>query len=287
YHLPFLSGARRGVFARHGLDVEVLDAPPPPWTANAVRVARGEVDFAASSVACFLLARTAAHGEFPARFVAVLHQRSPLAAVVPADSAMATVEDLAGQRIGRGRWAEWMAEEARQAVADHGVRAPEVVPVEWGEVSAALARREIDVIAVYLDAAAGMARRPSASGVRTVELGGDTYATGILANDRVPHDVIVRMRHALTDAFEAQRDDPEAGVELLCDQIPHVRADQVRAVWARLVPFVFGNRPVGTMGHRRWADTMAWARRVHGIGQLDAADVYRTELEGAGGWLGR
>ncbi|HET7489803.1 MAG TPA: ABC transporter substrate-binding protein [Acidimicrobiales bacterium] len=280
YQLPFFAA---DVFARHGLDLEILDPLPPPWTANSVRVATGEADFAVTSVTCFLLARSAARREFPARFVAVLHQRSPLGAVVAEDSGVAEPADLAGQRLGRTHSAGWMADEARHVVADHGMGPPVVVPVDPGQGPAALDRGDIDMMPAYLDALRGAAS--PGDGVRTVPLGGDTYASGLIANDRIPGDVVVRMRHALTDAFEAQRDDPDARVDDLCERFPGVHPHRARAVWEHLVPYVFTGRPVGGMSHRRWADTLSWARRVHGLGQLDPADVYRPELEGAGGWI--
>lgn len=277
YHLPFFSGVVRGVFADQGLLVDILDPPPPPGSTNSFRVAEGGADFGLTGVTYFLLALKQAGGDLPARFVATLHQRSPLGAIVAAGSDIHTPADVVGRRMGRGELTGWLADEAQQALADRGLGRAVVVPLGHGEAPYALGRGDIDVMATFVDAMPGAGTK-GGHAVRAVPLGGDRYTSGLIANDRVPHDVVVRMRHAVADAFEAQRRDPEAGVADLCARFPDVRPEDARAGWDLLVPYVFGDRPVGTMSRARWSATLEWADRAHGFGSIDAARVHRPEL---------
>ena len=64
------------------------------------RVAAGENDFCLTSVHHYLTAR-AQDGDLTCRFVAVVVQQSPLAAIVADDSPLRHPADLAGRRSGR------------------------------------------------------------------------------------------------------------------------------------------------------------------------------------------
>ncbi len=91
-----------GLFADHGLEVAILE--PEGGPDNIARVASGESDFALTSVQHYLSARAASpSAELAARFVAIIVQRSPIAALVPANSRVREPADLAGCRVGGDR----------------------------------------------------------------------------------------------------------------------------------------------------------------------------------------
>src|SRR5688572_29582351 len=97
HHLPYLAAAADGLFADHGLDVEVLH--PASGPENVRRVASGGSDFCLTSVAHYLTAR-ARFGDLAARFVSAVVQRHPIAGLVAADSVIRTPSDLSGRRVG-------------------------------------------------------------------------------------------------------------------------------------------------------------------------------------------
>ena len=112
YHLPYFAAVDAGVFQRHGLDVELLDAAPGP--ANVHRVAARGADFCLTSVNHYLRAWDEQPG-VAARFVFMLAQRSHMAAYVvdgratargvipqqPADLAGAIVGGSANDRLAK------------------------------------------------------------------------------------------------------------------------------------------------------------------------------------------
>ncbi len=79
-----------GLFAEHGVDVEILD--PSGGPDKVVRVGAGQSDFALTSVQHYLSA-PAEHGAIGARFVAMVVQRSPIGALVRAASIVQGPED--------------------------------------------------------------------------------------------------------------------------------------------------------------------------------------------------
>jgi ABC-type nitrate/sulfonate/bicarbonate transport system substrate-binding protein len=81
YHLPYVGAVARGLFARHGLDVEIHE--PAPGSANVELVSSGALDFCITSVAHFLRARHLKPA-VEARFVAVIVQRWAISQTVSA-----------------------------------------------------------------------------------------------------------------------------------------------------------------------------------------------------------
>jgi ABC-type nitrate/sulfonate/bicarbonate transport system substrate-binding protein len=86
-----------GLFAEHGLVVEILE--PAAGPKNVERVAAGGAEFCLTSLTHYLVAR-AERDDVPARFAATIFQRSPMAGIVGATSNLHAPADLAGRRIG-------------------------------------------------------------------------------------------------------------------------------------------------------------------------------------------
>ncbi|HEX2119463.1 MAG TPA: ABC transporter substrate-binding protein, partial [Acidimicrobiales bacterium] len=137
-----MAAAVNGLFADHGVDVEILD--PSGGPDNVVRVGEGTSDFALTSVQHYLSAR-AAHGDIPARFVAMVVQRSPIGALVPAGSERRRPADLAGCRVG-GDPANAQVIEFLASLDHLGIERPEIVELSHAEARAALGRGEVDAI---------------------------------------------------------------------------------------------------------------------------------------------
>jgi ABC-type nitrate/sulfonate/bicarbonate transport system substrate-binding protein len=278
YHLPFFTAVTRGVFADHDLVVDILDPPPPPGTANTHRVAGGGADFGLTGVTYFLLALKEAGDRLPARFVSVIHQRSPLGAIVAEDSDIETAADLSGRRMGRGRYTGWLADECGQALADRGLESPVFVDLLQGDAPYALGRGDVDACATMVDTIAGIAAK-SGLEVRAVALGPDVYASGLIAGDGVPTDVVERMRQALFAAFALQEADPASAVAEFCERFPDVLPSVATAGWAHLQSYAAaGAGGVGAMDAVRWAATVDWVSRAHGLPPVAPERVHRPEL---------
>jgi len=237
-------------------------------------VASGGADFCLTGVTYYLFARQKAGAGLGARFAAVLHQRSPLAAIVAADSDIVRPEDLAGRRVARSEATGWLPDELVATLAERGIDPPVIVPVAYGEPPKALGRGTVDMMATFLDTTS---QQQPTSGIatRAVHVGGDIYASGLVAADRIPDDIVDRMVQAVRAAFEQQQRDPDRGVEQFCRRFPETAPERARETWDLLAPFVFAGPPVGSMEPARWEATIAWLRGVHSFDVPAAAGVYR------------
>lgn len=262
-----------GLFAEHGLEVEILDPPSGGGAANTLRVASGGADFCLTGVTYYLFARRQAGSGLHARFVAALHQRSPLAAIVAAESEMAQPADLAGRRLARSEATGWLPDELVASLAERGIAPPEIVPVGYGEPPRALGSGAVDIMATFLDTTS---QQQPKSGIptRAIPMGREIYASGLVAADRLPDDVVDRMIRAVRAAFELQRRDPDQGIEQFCRRFPGTAPERARETWDLLAPFVFTGPLVGSMDERRWGETVGWLAGVHDLA-VPPSSVFR------------
>ena len=238
-------------------------------------MAAGGSDFCLTSVTHYLTARAQA-GDLPARFAAVVVRRSPMAGLVPADSALDTPEDLAGRRLGGPEQSRLVAE-FRAGMDELGLAPPELVPVDYALAPAAMARGEVDMVCDFVDLLPRV-RRQAGVPVRAVPLGLDVYSSGLVAADRLSDDVVARMQAAVAAALEAQRADPEAGLDELARRYPD--ADPLEALegWALAEPNIFTSSPLLSSDPQTWARTVTHIAGAHGLPAPEPATVYRTSL---------
>lgn len=273
YHLPYLAAASNGLFAEHGLEVELRD--PDGGPENVRRVAEGDVDFCLTRVAHYLRA-TEQYGRLRARFVAIVVQRSPMAALVRADSALHAPADLAGIRLG-GPPDKGLVLEYQASLDELGVARSTLVPMDYREAWDALARGEVDAVADFVDIVPRL-RRLAGVDVRAVPFGIEAYSSGLVAADRVPLDRVVEMRDAMVAALERQRANPEEGVEQLTRRYPEIHPAAAVEGWELGVPNIFTDVPTGSMDADRWAFTLRFLGRAYGLVPPDPETVYRPEL---------
>lgn len=267
YHLPFFAAAANGLFARHGLDVDILDPPPGPDMEISYRVAAGGADFSLTGVTYHLFAHRDADRRLAARFVSVLQPRAGLAAVVPAASDLWMPSDLGGRRLARSA-AAWLAAECVAALLARGVDAPVVVPAPAGAASA-LRDGSVDLIATFVDTV-GIGDRAGFP-VRQIPVGLDVYGSGLIAGDHVPDDLAVRVAAAVAEAFDLQRREPSAGLRSFCERFPGVDPGRAARSWTELAPYCFDSGPTGSMTRAGWQRTLDWLTGVHGL-LVDAVD---------------
>lgn len=263
-----------GLFAEHGVDVEILD--PSGGPDNVVRVGSGDSDFALTSVQHYLSAR-AAHGDIPARFVAMVVQRSPIGALVPATSSVRVPADLAGRLVGGDPENPQVIEFL--ATLDHlGIDRPALVDVGAGNGPAALARGDVDAIVALVDA---MPRRRRQAGMdlRAVRIGrDDVCGSGVIAADRLPDELVADVRAGVVAALQAQRLGPDAGLAQMADRYGDDRTDDAPEGWRMLQEFVFTDVPTGSMDADRWRTTLEFLCRARALPVPAPESVYRPQF---------
>lgn len=256
--LPTFAAAASGLFAEYGLEVELVDPLStsgyslPDFAERIRSVARGDVDFAMSAVAYVLAAQTEAKGSLPARFVAVLHQKDPIAALVPESSGLRNREDLPGRLTARGRMS-WFFADYAAALARLGLGPPVAVEMPDGtNPASALAHAQIDVLPGFVEMAPGRAKAGGAP-MRAIPLDIEVYASGLVAADRLPLELVSRMRRALTAGFHLQRAQPEVGIAEFARRFPNAAEEEIRANWSLFRPYAFAGAAPGAMepGRRR------------------------------------
>lgn len=201
------------------------------------------------------------------------HQRDPIAALVRADSDLDGVRALAGRPIARWGLA-WMTEAYTAALAQRHIDAPEVRPVE-GDPSAALRDRLVEVVPTWAETIP--VRSYADVAVRTIPLDVEGYASGLVAGDHVPDDVVARMVRAVSTGFALQEHDPDPGLTAFTDFYPHVPRQDASDNWRYFLPFAGPeeNRP-RTADAARWERTVAAIEDAHGLAHLDAPRLLRS-----------
>jgi ABC-type nitrate/sulfonate/bicarbonate transport system substrate-binding protein len=278
-HLPAFAAAEGGLFAEQELEVEFVGCVrAPEWTLRGFAerpkaVGSGYVDFALTSVAYLLAAQTELDGRLGARFAAVSHQRNPIAAFVRDDSELVCPADLQGSRA--ARWSmPWFAQEYAGAMSYMGLD-PSVI-VDSPDPDAQLGRGEIDVIPTWVDMALNHADK--GYGVRPIGLDIETYSTGLLAADRLPLELVTRMRDAFVAGYTLQLERPELGIAAFRRQFPNISERHVDASWSLFEPYAVDGGEPGAMHADRWETTIEHTAATHGLSPSPAERVYRPEL---------
>lgn len=258
-----------------GFDVELLD--PEGGPENVQRVAEGEADFCLTSVAHYLTARHR-YGDLPARFAAIVVQRSPMAALVPVDSPLKVPTDLTGARLG-GPADGGLVLEYQASLDELGIGPSELVDMGYSDAWAALARGEVDAVADYVDIIPRL-RRQAGIPVRAIPFGIDVYSSGLVAADRLTEDRVMEMGAAVIAALERQRRQPEEGLAALAQRYPDTDPAAAQEGWSLAAPNIFTDVSTGSMDVDGWNRTLRFVARAHSVPSPPPQTVYRPELAG-------
>jgi len=292
-HLPAFAAAEAGLFAEQGLEVEFVGGPPiPDMTLRGLSqrvnaVAEGHADFALTAVAYLLCAQTDAGATVAARFAAVAHQRNPIAAVVREDAHIHEPADLRGARA--ARWSiPWFTQEYVGTLERMGLPGAKVTVTSASAdletqrgLNRALRDGKIDVIPTWMDMTP-YHREPEFTDAgfptRVIPLDIDVYSTGLLAADRLPLDLVARMRDAFVAGYEVQRDDPEPGIAAFRRRFPSISETHIRRNWALFESYAFDRARPGSMDAARWQATIDHTAATHGLSVFPPQTLYRPEL---------
>lgn len=276
YHLPYLAAAEDGLFAGFDLDVELQE--PAPGPANVHRVGAGGSDFCLTSVGHYLTAR-AQDDQVGARYVGVVVQRSPMAGLVADSAPLTRPADLAGRRLG-GPAGSRLVEEYQAALGHLGYEPGVVVPLAYGEAQAALGRAEIDVVADFVDLLP-RTRRQAGEPVRAVPFDLPFYSSGLVAADRLPDELVERVRAAIVAALERQRAEPQRGLDALRRRYPDADPTDAQEGWALGEERIFTGAPLLSMDAEGWAQTVAHIAAAHTLPAPDPESVHRPVCTGS------
>lgn len=236
-------------------------------------MAEGGAEFCITSVRHYLTAWSEA-GELPARFVAVIGQRHTIGGLVRVDADAASPQGLASLRLG-GQEDNSLVLSFQAGLARLGLPPCELIPCE--DPALALGQGVTDVIAATVDTVRRNERQAGVA-LQPIPLNVDVYMSGLVAGDGVPAEVVERMRAALVRALELQRANPKAGLTALLDRYPDVDADDALDGWLAVEPFIFTDRPVGSMTSSQWRETVAHTAQTAQLPHVDAASVFRSEF---------
>lgn len=270
--MPLFAATASGLFADHGLDVELLDGEG----STPERIASGDAELGLTATLYFLRAQAASTHELPVRFVMPFHQRDPIAGLVRDDSALTEPADLADRSV--ARWGlSFMTEAYVAALAQLGGRPSRIASVE-GDPSAALRTGSVEVVPTWAETVP--VRSYADVVVRAIPFETGGYASGLIAADTVSDAVLTRLHQALVAAFSLQRAQPHVGVAAFHAHYPHVPEADARDNWDRFVPFAFSDASEPrAVRPERWQATVANIVATHGLPVLDAERLYRIPAQ--------
>ena len=265
-----MAGVAKGHVASRDLSVSLLE--PEGGPDNIRRVAEGGADACITSVNHYVNAYHGS-GSLPARFVAVVSQRHPIAALVRSDSPVNVPADLSGLRLAGSR-KDTLTRELLAGLSYLGVPPPTLVDVPYAEAPAALGSGAVDAVADYADLVPRV-RRQCGTEVRAIRAGAPVYATGLVAADRLDDEVVGALRGGLVEALEQQRADPSLALDDLVARYPDVSPAEALEGWAYAEECIFTGAPPGEMTAHRWQQTLEHVTRTHGWPVPPVEELYR------------
>lgn len=259
YHLPYVAGVANGAFAQQDLSVSLLEPAGGPDDIR--RVAEDGADVCLTSVNHFVNA-AAVLGDLPARFVAVVSQRHPIAALVRSDTPANVPADLSALRLA-GSEKDTLTRELLAGLSYLGVPPPTLVDIPYADAPAALQSGAVEAIADYADLVPRV-RGQSGVEVRAIRAGAPVYATGLVASDRLDDEVVEALRAAVVEALQQQRADPSLALDELVARYPEVDPADALEGWAYAEQCIFTESPLGEMTAYGWQQTLEHVSRTHG-----------------------
>jgi len=150
------------------------------------------------------------------------------------------------------------------------------VTVDGPDPDDLLQRGEIDVIPTWIDMTLNHAGQGHA--VRPIALGIETYATGLLAADRLPLELVMRMRAAFNAGYQLQVEQPELGIAAFRRRFPDISEQHIRDNWDLFEPYALDGGAPGAMHADRWQTTIEHTAATHGLSRVPAEQIMRPEL---------
>jgi ABC-type nitrate/sulfonate/bicarbonate transport system substrate-binding protein len=286
YHLPWFAAGALGIDRRHGLKLDIVEPEPGPGNTRAV--AAGQYDICLTSVNHYLTAKRD-DPALAAKFVFIVAHRPHMAAIYiearPAAHGrpIEGITELAGASV-LGEATSPFVREHRALLARLGLEPGPTIEVPYEDVMLALATGTADIAPDHLDLLPTYAATAQPCGLRAAALpyhrgGLDVYGSGIVASTdliRERPDAVRRLVAVAREALLETRENPAAGLELLCTRFPAVDRNRALAGWrcgAELIFTASGEgRSLGAMDEARWQRTVEHFALAHG-GPMPAVET--------------
>ena len=307
-YLPQLAAQAGGIYAAHGLEVEL--AQPEPGPRNVAAVGRGDYDLCLTSVPYYLWARDD-DPALDARFIFVVSRRVHMTAFAvegrPAAHGrpITSFADLAGasfavrtevpagtsdlnRRMSQVHQ-ERLARDYSALLAHLGLEPGPLVDVGSRSTLDACLEGAADVAAEWIELAVGLRASAAARDLEVrllpfADAGVPGYLNGFVTGAetlRRRPEALARFVAAVREAMVAVRNDPQPALELLAAEHPDHDGATVLERWRLGEPNMFADRDdgdptmgAGTMDADGWAATVDYHVRVNGTRSLDPATVF-------------
>lgn len=289
-HAPFYYGVEEGIFADHGIDLEIQAGQGSTKTVQAT--GQGQVDFGWADTPPVL---ANIDSGVDVRSVGVFLQTTPSAVQVFADSGIDTPQDLEGKTIavsaGDAPTTTFPLYLDAVGVDESSVKQQNLDPA--GKISAMISGKVDGLIGFAHDQGPTVAHRSEkeVKYLRYSDEGLNFYSNGLIASDKTidsDSDLVERMVAATSEAFEAAAENPEdaaASMEGKDPQIPPT--DVVLEQWEETMELLTtenteGQVP-GTNDEADWQNTIEILAKAKILDSEQPVDTYYDDSFAPGG----
>jgi NitT/TauT family transport system substrate-binding protein len=262
-HAPFYYGVQEGIFAKHGIDLQIDAGQGSTKTVQAIGSQQADFGWADTPAVLSNIDKGV-----KVKSTGVFLQTTPSAVQVFADSGINTPKDLAGRTI---------AVSAGDAPTTTfpiyldkvGVPADQVTQQSLdaaGKMAAMLSGRVDGLIGFAHDQGPTIANKSGREVryLRYSDAGLNFYSNGLIANDATIADnpeMVQSMVDATSEAFAAAAENPEAAVEAMAGKDPQMPPREVLLQqWQQTIPLLStpatANQVPGTNAKEDWTTTI-------------------------------
>lgn len=292
YHLPYFAAAANGIFAAHGIDLEIVT--PPSTLLDSVRaVADGRFDCCLNNVHWFLQAKNH-DAALKAKYVFMVVPSSHLA-VFAIDGRRAShgrpiesFADLDGASFIRSPGFTYHAEYF--ALLDRlGLETGDVVEAPY-PAATALCSGEGDVTANWVDLLPDFEAAARHHDVKLrvlpfAEAGLNVYGSGIVAGPSLVESrpqMLRRLVAAVKEALITTRQDPAAAVQAARRCSPALDLERASGGWSAIQPVIFGAGQAdvsGAMNEAIWRATIAHHAAAYGTHLIEPEAAFDPRFQ--------
>lgn len=267
---PIYYGIERGFFEQEGLEIEVRSGEGSSDAIN--RVASGAADIGVTGIEAVLAAGY--EGQLPVRVIFGLYSAKPDAIFTTADSAIDSIDDLAGRRVATATFSNsnivWplIAEMNDLDLAD-----VEVIQVDAASVAPMLAAGRVDASISWVTVGPLYDALLAETGDERVslpwsEFGYSGYGQTLVANTRLIEEnpeLLARFVRAYARSVEGAAADPAGAGAAITALVPEIDAEVAGAEFAASIPLIFNEISaadgIGMITEQRLAQTWDWVAR--------------------------
>ncbi|GAA0371368.1 ABC transporter substrate-binding protein [Actinoallomurus spadix] len=280
-HAPFYYGKKQGIFAKHGINLEIKAGQGSQKTVQATGA--GQTDFGWADTPALLAGVSQG---LPVKSVGVYLQTTPAAVQFFADKPIRTPADLKGKRIaataGDAPSRTFPAFLKKNGLGESDVHLQNTDPA--GKMAAVISGRTDGLIGYANDQGPTMAAKAGkqVSYLKFADFGLNFYSNGLLVGDRKRKsdpDLVKRMSAATSEAWAAAEKDPANAVAAMrgaSQQLPSptVLTDQFKTTIGLLHTAATQGKAPGVNTDADWRQTITVFTQSGLIGKAQPPSAY-------------